>query len=96
MDARHSATADDVRDACLAVEGVAAMSGGVLGEVGTYLPGRRVMGVRLHDDRAEVHIALHDHSPVRQTADAVAQALEQMLSIPVIVWVDELLPAQPG
>lgn len=42
--------------AVLACPYVAAMSGGVLGEVATYLPGRRVRGIRTRPDEVEVHV----------------------------------------
>lgn len=35
---------------------VAALSGGSPGEVATYLPGRRVVGVRISDAVVEVHV----------------------------------------
>ncbi len=37
---------------------VAALFGGALHEVATYLPGRRVSGVRVRDDRVEVHVVV--------------------------------------
>ena len=37
--------ADRVAAAVIAVPGVAFLHGGVFGEIGTYLPGRRVSGV---------------------------------------------------
>lgn len=36
--------------------GVASLSAGTFGEVATYLPGRRVRGVRLTDETVEVHV----------------------------------------
>lgn len=42
--------------AVLACPHVAAMSGGVLGEVATYLPGRRVRGIRIRPDEVAVHV----------------------------------------
>ena len=42
--------ADSIAAAVLAVPGVAALHPGMFGEVGTYLPGRRVTGVRITDD----------------------------------------------
>ncbi|MDP9389608.1 MAG: hypothetical protein M3Q48_17255 [Actinomycetota bacterium] len=35
---------------------VASLSGGELGEVATYLPGRKVSGVRVRDNRVELHL----------------------------------------
>jgi hypothetical protein len=39
-----------------ACRSVARMSAGPFGEVATYLPGRRVPGVRIGDGRVEVHV----------------------------------------
>ena len=45
---------DAIARAVTDVEGVADLHGGVLGEVATYLPGRRVPGIRLQIGRAHV------------------------------------------
>ncbi|MGL5861474.1 MAG: hypothetical protein ACRCY9_09490, partial [Phycicoccus sp.] len=50
--------ADRVAEAVLAVPGVAGLHGGTFGEVATYLPGRRVIGIRLNDVAAEVHVTV--------------------------------------
>ncbi|MFC3689820.1 hypothetical protein [Aquipuribacter hungaricus] len=67
--------ADLVRTTALAVPGVADLHGGALGEVAVYLPGRRVTGVRLRDDRTEVHLVVTMGAPVRPTAEAVRDAV---------------------
>lgn len=51
-------TAHAIRQAVLAVPGVARLSAGPLGEVATYLPGGRVTGVRLAGDGVHVHVVL--------------------------------------
>ena len=45
-----------VASAALACPSVAGMSGGAIGEVASYLPGRRVTGVRVKDGEVEVHV----------------------------------------
>ena len=40
----------------LSCPGVVAMHGGLAGEVASYLPGRRVVGVRILEDAVEVHV----------------------------------------
>jgi len=62
----------------LSVPGVVDLHGGSLGEVSVHLPGRRVSGIRLRDDRTEVHIVVAMASPVRETADAVQRAVARV------------------
>ena len=82
--------AEAVAAAALAVPGVNALHAGVLGEVATYLPGRRISGVRLRDDSCEVHIVLDWGSPVVATADAVRGAVETLVNGPVDVTVEDV------
>ncbi len=92
--------ADLVAAAVRAVPGVADLHPGPFGEAATYLPGRRVVGVRLRPDgaevAAEVHVALLTGAPVLDTADLVRRAAEQVLGRPVLVAVEDLLPAPAG
>lgn len=67
--------ADTVADAVLATPGVAGLHPGMFGEVGTYLPGRRVDGVRLGDNDIDVHLTVREGAPVRETAAAVREAV---------------------
>ena len=55
---------------------MAALSGGRLGGVGTYLPGRRVTGVVLRDNDLEVHIVGRYGVPVAEIAAEVRRAVE--------------------
>jgi hypothetical protein len=59
-----------------AVPGVASLSGGRLGGVGTYLPGRRVTGVVTRDDEIEVHVIGRYGTPVTEIASEVRRAVE--------------------
>jgi uncharacterized alkaline shock family protein YloU len=68
--------AEQIATAVSAVPGVAALSGGRLGGVGTYLPGRRVTGVVLREDDLEVHVVGRYGVPVAEIAAAVRQAAE--------------------
>ena len=61
--------------AVLTCPAVAAMSGGPLGAAATYLPGRSVSGVRLVEDRVEVHITLAYRATVSECAAQVRHAL---------------------
>ncbi|WP_336921349.1 hypothetical protein [Aquipuribacter sp. SD81] len=92
---RHEA--DVVRETVLSVPGVVDLHGGSLGEVGTYLPGRRVVGVRLRPERTEVHVVVTHGSPVRATADLVRGAVARVRPGAVDVTVEDVAPAPaPG
>lgn len=83
--------ADLVAEAVRAVPGVAELHTGTFGEVATYLPGRRVDGVRLRDDLAEVHVVLVYGSPVLETADAIRAAVQPMVGTPVHIAVQDVV-----
>ncbi len=87
---------DAVADAALSCPGVARMSGGVVGEVATYLPGRRVVGVRVTDGEVEVHIVARWGLPVTEVADAVHQAVRPVTAgLRSSVFVEDVdLPAE--
>lgn len=87
------ALADAVATAALAVPGVTRLHAGTFGEVATYLPGRRVDGVRVRPDSVEVHVVTTWESPVLPTADAVRVAVQQVPGVtgrPVDVTVDDV------
>ncbi|GAA1881670.1 hypothetical protein [Lapillicoccus jejuensis] len=83
--------ADRLADLTRAVPGVADLHGGVFGEVATYLPGRKVAGVRVEDDHVEIHVSVLYDEPVRATAEAVAARLEPVAGRPVHVTVDDVV-----
>lgn len=70
-----AAAAHAVRAAVLAVPGVVRLSAGPLGEVGTYLAGERVPGVRLAPDGVHVHVVVTPDLPIPGTAAAVRTAV---------------------
>ena len=88
-------TADLVAAAVLAVPGVVRLHPGRFGEVGTYLPGRRVAGIRLTDAVAEVHVVLEVGEPVQAVAQQVHAVVAAVVDVPVRVVVDDLAPAVP-
>lgn len=88
------ALVDRVAAAALAVPGVDGLHAGSFGEVGTYLPGRRVAGVRLADDVAEVHVAVVMGSPIPDLAAAVVTAVSPLVDTPVQVFVEDVVPAR--
>lgn len=89
-----STPAERAAEAALAVPGVADLHAGSFGEVGTYLPGRRVTGIRIRDDLTEVHVVAAMGSPLRELADAVRSAVAPIVGTPVQVVVEDVVPAR--
>lgn len=67
--------ADAIAAAVLAVPGVAGLHGGTFGEIATYLPRRRVAGVRETPDAIEVNVTLRWRSSLRATTEAARAAV---------------------
>ena len=86
--------ADRVALAVLSVPGVHDLHGGVLGEVATYLPGRRVTGVRLRDGDTQVHLVLSWGAPISSTTDEVRARVAEIVPGTVHVAVEDI--ASPG
>ena len=86
-----SELSEQIAAAARSVEGVADLHGGMFGEVGTYLPGGRIAGIRITGDRVEVHVTLYWDHPVRATADVVRAAVEPLVDQPVYVTVEDLV-----
>jgi uncharacterized alkaline shock family protein YloU len=84
-------SADDVAAAVMSVPGVARLHAGMFGEVGTYLPGRRVPGVRITDDGTEVHVVLIFGIPVRETAERIRDAVAAVVEGRVDVTVEDVV-----
>ncbi|MDT9593505.1 hypothetical protein RDV89_10540 [Nocardioides zeae] len=84
--------ADLVAAAVRAVPGVHDLHPGAYGEVATYLPGRRVTGVRLRDERCDVHVVLTWQAHVRDTTDAVRAAVRPLVGGAVDVTVEDVAP----
>ncbi len=81
---------DRIAAAVLGTPGVAALHAGAFGEVGTYLPGRRVAGVRQGDDGTHVHVVLDWDAEVLKVGDAVRTAVESLTQGPVHVVVEDI------
>ena len=75
MPEAYNDDADTVAGIARAVPGVTALHAGMFGEVATYLPGRRVTGVRVTDDHIDVHLVIAADAKVIQTAAAVRRAV---------------------
>ncbi len=87
---------DAIAAAVRQVPGVADLHGGARGEVGTYLPGRRLFGVRLRPEVTQVHVSVLYGAPVRETAAAVREAVARLVSGPVDVTVEDVVSSAPG
>ncbi|MGI4895318.1 MAG: hypothetical protein ACRYF3_09415 [Janthinobacterium lividum] len=83
-------TADEVAALVLAVHGVVELHAGRFGEVATYLPGRRVVGVKLGQDRVEVHVVLSFDAPIRSVAQEIHAAVAAVVTVPVQVFIEDL------
>ena len=70
---------DAVAAAVRACAGVADLSGGRIGEVATYLPGRRVAGIRVRDDAVEVHVTVPYGPSVDEVAGQVRRAVRPLV-----------------
>lgn len=66
--------ADAIAAAVQTCPGVAGLSGGRFGEVATYLPGRRIAGIRLTDDVLAVHVVTRWGATAPQVAAQVRAA----------------------
>lgn len=87
--------ADRIAGAVLACPLVAGLHGGRFGEVATYLPGRRIPGIRVTPTEVLVHVTGQYPATVRQIAHAVrACAGPHTADLSVTVIVEDLdLPA---
>ena len=76
---------------------IAGLTGGRFGEVATYLPGRRIVGVREADGAVEIHVVAKWGTPLPEVADVVRQAVSAHTDgAPVAVFVDDIeLPEEP-
>ena len=87
--------ADAVAEAVRALPGVDDLHAGALGEVATYLPGRRVGGVRLLDPGCAVSVVLAWGAPVAETTQAVRDAVRPLTGLPVNVTVEDVARPSP-
>lgn len=83
--------ADVVAQEVLTVPGVANLHPGMFGEVATYLPGRRVHGVQIHDDVTQVHVVLYWGSDIGATAQVIKSTTQPLVGTPVDVTVQDLV-----
>ncbi|MGW0037386.1 hypothetical protein [Gordonia sp. NPDC003376] len=87
--------AEQIADSVLAVDGVTDLHGGLFGEIATYLPGGRVTGVQVDDDRTEVHVVLDLACDLRAVAARVVTTARQITGGPVAVFVEDVSTPTP-
>ena len=70
---------DAVAEAVQSCPAIARLSGGLAGEVATYLPGRRVTGVRIRTGEVQINVVgLYEHS-VDEMAEQVRTAVRPLV-----------------
>jgi hypothetical protein len=81
--------ADAIAAAVASCPSVSGLSGGLAGEIATYLPGRRVSGVRTNPDSIEVHVVAKYgstlHEVESQVRGAVTAAVGEAVPIDVVL-----------
>lgn len=89
---------DAVAAAAASCRHVARLSGGRASEVATYLPGRRVVGVRFADTAVEVHVVGVFGPTVAEIGSEVSAAVSPLVGgLAIDVVVEDLeLPDRPA
>jgi hypothetical protein len=74
------ALAERVAAAVVAHPAVAALHGGIYGSVATYLPGRKLVGVRIGegDEPVEVAVVLRADRPIPETVRALRREVSRL------------------
>jgi uncharacterized alkaline shock family protein YloU len=89
---------EGVASSATACPSIAGLSGGRFGEVATYLPGRRIVGIRQVDGVVEVHVVARWGTPLPEVAELVRAAVAPAAGgVTVSVFVDDIeVPADPA
>ncbi|MFD6858876.1 hypothetical protein ACFWB0_10325 [Rhodococcus sp. NPDC060086] len=83
---RHEADlVDDVANTVLGIAGIAGLHSGEFGEIATYLPGRRVAGIRLGPRGCEIHVTALYPADLPALGEAVRRYVEPVVGGPVSV-----------
>lgn len=83
--------ADAIAATVLGCRDVVRLSGGDFGEIATYLPGRRVVGVSLRPEGLSVHVVVRYGPPLPEIAARIHRMLGLLVGgIPVEVVIDDL------
>jgi len=82
---------DAVAAATLGCPLIADLTGGRFGEVATYRPGSRLVGVRMVDGAIELHVVAKWGAPLPEVAEVVRAAVAPYAEgLPVSVFVDDI------
>lgn len=74
---------------------VARLHGGRFGEIASYLPGEKVVGVRLREDGpAEIGVVLRTDRFLWQTADELRAELVELIGGPVDIVVSDIVDGE--
>jgi len=83
--------AEAIAAAATNVPGVARLSGGKVGQIATYAPGRKVNGVRFAGDAVEVHVVAEWVASLPRLAEDLRAALDPLTAgRSVSVFVDDI------
>lgn len=88
--------AELVADAVTSVTGVVGTHPGMFGEVGTYLPGKRVPGVRIDDETVEIHVAVTYGTDLSEIAAAIRAKVSTLTGARVVDVCVEDIVAPPS
>jgi len=87
---------DVVSTRVTAVRDVVQLTGGPTDAVATYLPGRRVPGIRTCDGRLEIHAVVTTDRPVTAIADDIRNAVVPLADgMPVDVVIADVTVPSP-
>ena len=82
---------DAIATVVLGCRDVLGLSGGQFGEVATYLPGRRVTGVRVTSERVSVHVVARYGPPLGEVSARIYRMLGPLVfGLPVDVVIEDI------
>lgn len=90
MSSRQGPDLDLVAARVLGCPAVAALHPGPFGEVATYLPGRRISGLRTHGARLEIHVSgVYPHTPDEIAVQIRAAVATAAPAVDVLVVIED-------
>ena len=90
-EAEPPTAAEAIAEAVRAIPSVAVLGGGTVTQMATFLPGRRVVGVRLGEDTVEVHVTARYGASLPDLGEEVRRTVAPLApGLDVDVFVDDL------